>query len=904
MSTPETLPRPTRILVVEDEGIVAKDIQNRLRTLGYEVPVTVSTGAAAIDAVAEYQPDVVLMDIMLRGNMDGVQATEIITAQHSIPVIYLTAYSDENTIRRAKITEPFGYILKPFSERELQTTIEMALYKHRMDSRIRANERWLSTTLRSIGDGVISADQEGRVLFMNAEAEELTGWSITEAAGRQLDEVLHVERHSPDIDSADAMLLAHNGSSVSVDMHRSPIANEQGEALGEVVVVHDVSERVNAQSELKRQRDLYESLLRAQSDMGEGFAILENARFQYVNDAYAGITGYTSEELLAMPSAFDLIVPEDRETIFGMEQLRKKGEIVPNVYEMAIMHKAGRRVVVEISSNYPDPKSKRHIGLVRDVTDRNRAQAELVQTQLRLTTLFKNLPSVVLYETGGGREYISENIEQLLGYPLAKFKEDRNMFPSLMHPDDTKRVGQILVDWHAGGERGVLNYQFRARKADGTFVWLEDHMVEVKPAAGVKYMTGVMIDITERKLVEEELRIAKERAEEYDRLKTNFISVISHEIRTPLNAILGCTKLVNNAVHDAADRQLEQTLQEYFSIVDRSGERLMKLIESFLDIAAIQAGNLKLRLDTHRVETVVREAVDELRLRIQDANLDLTEEYNAKEAFALIDAARLAQVITNVLANAVKFTPRGSIRVRTSEENGNAIVTITDTGIGISPTFLPNLFAPFRQGSEGSTRGYQGAGLGLSVAHRLTEAMGGEVSVESELGKGTTVRMQFPLVSPVRSPSAVTPPKTLSDRPQRIAIAPGGRALVVEDDYENMMYVRTVLRTTGWIVETATNGDDALRLMKENRPSLVLMDINLTGSMTGFDALVSIRNDPSLAKTPVIAVTAHAFEEQRVRIMEAGFTDYLAKPFSPDQLREIIAKHIQQQLPRPSGRGL
>jgi CheY-like chemotaxis protein len=172
-----------QILVVEDENIVAKDIQNRLKNMGYQAPAICASGEDAIDKVAQLHPDLVLMDIMLKGQIDGIQAAERIRSLFNIPVIYLTAYSDESTLERAKISEPFGYLLKPFEERELHTTIEMALYKHRMEKKLKESEQWLSTTLKSIGDAVIATDRNGRIAFMNPVAENLTGWTQSDAFG-------------------------------------------------------------------------------------------------------------------------------------------------------------------------------------------------------------------------------------------------------------------------------------------------------------------------------------------------------------------------------------------------------------------------------------------------------------------------------------------------------------------------------------------------------------------------------------------------------------------------------------------------------------------------------------------------------------------------------------------------
>ena len=247
-----------RILVVEDESLVAKDIQNMLRSLGYEVIDVVSTGEEAIQLAEATAPDLVLLDIVLKGEVDGILAAERIWERFSIPVIYLTAYADETTLQRAKVTEPFGYILKPFDERELQTTIEMAFYKARMDRKLREREEWLSTVLTSIGDGVIATDDQGAVNFMNPRAEKLTGWTQAEAFGRPLRDIFPIDletnggmsSHLPSVQ--ENVLSARDGAKIAVEETLTPFSSNTHAPLGNVLIFRDITQRKTAEAELTR----------------------------------------------------------------------------------------------------------------------------------------------------------------------------------------------------------------------------------------------------------------------------------------------------------------------------------------------------------------------------------------------------------------------------------------------------------------------------------------------------------------------------------------------------------------------------------------------------------------------------------------------------------------------------
>jgi len=258
-----------QILVVEDEGIIAQDIQNTLKKLGYAVPAIAYSGKEGIEKAQEIQPDLVLMDIVLGGGIDGIEAAEQIRRRFHIPVVYLTAYADEKTLQRAKITEPFGYILKPFEEKELYITIEMALYKHEMERRLKESQQWLTTTLKSIGDAVIATDINGCVIFMNPIAESLTGWTQKEASGKHLKKVFNIinEKTGKQVDDPvtrvlregivvglanHTILISKDGTRRSIDDSGAPIKDENGKIIGVVLVFRDVSEKRRIEQELMK----------------------------------------------------------------------------------------------------------------------------------------------------------------------------------------------------------------------------------------------------------------------------------------------------------------------------------------------------------------------------------------------------------------------------------------------------------------------------------------------------------------------------------------------------------------------------------------------------------------------------------------------------------------------------
>ena len=278
--------KSTQILIVEDEAIVAADLAAKLDQLGYRLAGIARHGRAAISLALRLRPHLVLMDIQLSGPTDGIQAAEAIREQYDVPVIYLTAHSDPATLARAKITGPSGYILKPYDERELATQIELVLYKHAAERKVREQREWLQGTLASIGDAVIATDAEGRITFLNPVAEALTGWPAEEAVGRLLGQVLNVVneftkapvddpvanvlQHGHVVGMADhSLLIGRNGRSVPIDDSCAPIRSREGEILGVVLVFRDIRERREAEAAMRRLNENLEKEVAERTQLAE-----------------------------------------------------------------------------------------------------------------------------------------------------------------------------------------------------------------------------------------------------------------------------------------------------------------------------------------------------------------------------------------------------------------------------------------------------------------------------------------------------------------------------------------------------------------------------------------------------------------------------------------------------------
>uniref|UniRef100_I2Q1P1 Putative domain HDIG-containing protein n=1 Tax=Desulfovibrio sp. U5L TaxID=596152 RepID=I2Q1P1_9BACT len=310
--TAETTVEPVkpRVLVVEDEAVVAMDVRHRLGRLGYDVCGLADTGEQAVDLVGQLAPDLVLMDIMLAGDMDGVDAAARIRDGFGAPVVFLTAHSDTQTLKRAGSVSPYGYIVKPFEDRELNTALEIALYKSRTERQLVENERWMSITLENLGEGVITADPEGRVRFCNPVAANLLGLSAGDMLGRDLDGVYRARQEpgaGEDMDEGGgrehARLCRTDGRIIPVEQTRSPILDGQGRRLGMVLVFRDVSRRQQVEKALQEsvdrlRRTLEETVnaLTVTSEKRDPFTAGHQERVSRLAFALAGELGFSAEE--------------------------------------------------------------------------------------------------------------------------------------------------------------------------------------------------------------------------------------------------------------------------------------------------------------------------------------------------------------------------------------------------------------------------------------------------------------------------------------------------------------------------------------------------------------------------------------------------------------------------------
>lgn len=521
-----------RIMVVEDEGIIAQDIKNCLEGLGYVVPDVVFTGREAIQRAEELRPDLVLMDIVLKGEIDGIETAAEIRKKYNIPIVYLTAYEDDKTLKRAKMTEPLGYILKPFEERYLRSSIEMALYKHQMETRLKENERWLSTILKSVGDGVIVADEKGLIKFMNPVAEVLTGWELKELAGSKASDLLKLL----DEDTREVMenplervlkeniiigrsnhtiLINRDGREISIDHSSSPLRDDKGRVTGAVLIIQDISERKISETALKESENKFRNLFDFATDAI--FVQSLNGRIISVNNQACMLLGYTKVELLSLKFS-DLINENIIDNTFVIySSLKEKGNYQ---FETQYRKKDGSFVDVEISMRLIKLLDEEVVQLfVRDISERKLAQEKINM----LAQAIKGITECVsITDLSGNIIFINDAFESTYGYSKEEIiGKPMSIVRSFSNPHV---INAEIADFtNKGGWQGeLLN---RAKDGREFPVYLSTSLLKNEKGVSIAHI-GVASDITERKKAEEAVKESEKRFQDlYDSAPDMYFSV-------------------------------------------------------------------------------------------------------------------------------------------------------------------------------------------------------------------------------------------------------------------------------------------------------------------------------------------------------------------------------------------
>ncbi len=552
------------------------------------------------------------------------------------------------------------------------------------------------------------------------------------------------------------------------------------------------------------------------------------------------------------------------------------------------------------------------IATVRDISHRKRLEEELNQknTQLSLAASLAKIVSWT-FDTEQKGFVLNDQFYELYGTTAER--EGGYFFPAdtfireFIHPEDSHLIEQqINAVFADDSEIHFIETDHRiiGRNAEVHHV-MTRITIDRNESGAIVSLYGINQDITDRKLIEQKLFRAMETAEEASRAKSQFLSNMSHEIRTPLNAIIGFSGLILNT-------GWLPTYQEYIRKIHSAGQLLLTTVNDILDSSKIEAGKLTFEEITFSPSELIVNVAELLQDKAQEKGLTFQVELSPAIASYIVgDPHRLTQVLLNLLNNAIKFTDSGEITLSSlllKEEEGRQQLkfSITDTGIGLSQDQIVKLFAPFTQADESTTRRYGGTGLGLSISKHLVNLMGGDLLVESQPGEGST--FHFTVWFPIGKESDATPlypslaPVPDSGTPLDLSAY---RILLVEDNDINQELALELLRCTGAELVIVDNGAKAVQMVINGKGifDLVLMDVQMP-IMDGYDATRLIRKDGRFNDLPIIALTAHAMQEERQKLLQAGMNAHIAKPINAKIMMETIGLflgNVHKQSALPAG---
>jgi PAS domain S-box-containing protein len=807
--------------------------------------------------------------------------------------------------------------------------------RRRTEEALRQSEAQYRAIYDQVLVGIAQVDLSGKFLQINERFCEIVERSPADLLTLQMQDFTHPDDLPHNLVLFQQMLedgssfeiekryIRPNGSQVWVRNHVSLVRDVDGQPQFCVAVTEDITERKQAESALNEQRQLLETILKhtvnaiivCDADGNLTFANPEARRLAQLDPQDTTL----DLDLMDWGTSYDAdgnVIPVEDYAISKALQ----GEI-SNVFETRMVRADGSYYDILVSAA-PLLNDGKIVGAVADfvdISDRKRVEDDRKEAQDALRNSAEQLSLALTAAKLGDWSWdaatdivsFSEPVAKMFGLPPGPYMTWTEM-QSLLHPDDRDRARSQVEQ--AIAEHSDYDIEYRVVHADQTERWVAAKgRAQYDESGQVLGMLGVVQDITHRKQAEVEReqllareKAAREQAETANRIKDEFLAVLSHELRSPLNPILGWSKLLQTQKLD------EHRTQQALATIERNAKLQTQLIEDLLDVSRILRGKLSLTITPIRLNNIIEAALETVRLAAEAKGIHLQKIFNLENDQVMGDAARLQQVVWNLLSNAVKFTPNGGrveIRLESAGETRKAgaddlttsspsltphsalyaQLTVTDTGKGISPDFLPHVFDYFRQEDGTTTRKFGGLGLGLAIVRHITELHGGTVWAESSgEGLGATFTLQLPLIHT----SVRVDVKDETPTPVNL---PGLRVLAVDDDDDIRELIAFVLQQAEAEVRVVASAPEVLQQLKTFSPSILIFDVGMP-EMDGYMLMRQVRSLPAEqgGTIPAIALTAYAGELNQQQAMAAGFQLHLAKPVEPDKLVEAIVTLLHQ----------
>lgn len=769
-------------------------------------------------------------------------------------------------------------------------------------AQLKAERELLQTTLHSIGDGVLMTDADGRITFLNAVAEGLTGWRRAEALGRPMDDVFRIidaKTRKPSENSAlrairkgsiislarETMLIAKDGTQRLIDDSAAPIRGQNQTIIGAVLVFRDVSEKMRVVEELEAKE---ERLRLAVETTGVGIFdyAIPTAKLEWSTQCQA-LWGLPPDARSSPEIVLQEIHPAER----WQAQAVVHAALDPTGSgDYSLEHKVSQQdgserwLLIRGKTIFADNRPIRSIGTMFDITERRQREEQVQDAERRekeraaeIEAVLRIAPTPIWITHDPECKHVTGNLAsyQLLQMlegvnvsatatePIARlFKEYRDGVPMPIEDLPLQRAtatGRDVV----GAEMTIVHENGTQRELYGNAAPIFDRAGQVRGAV------AAFMDVTELKRSEQNLR-------EADRRKDEFLATLAHELRNPLAPIRSSLEVLKRSPGDAA--MVKQSLPT----IERQLGQMVRLIDDLMDVSRITRNKLELRRVNVDLRPIVQQAVEAAQPHLDAAGHTLSVEMPPESIVLFADADRLAQVLSNLLTNACKYTePGGQIALKVQQVGSVVSIRVRDNGMGIDPALIPSIFDMFTQIDRTYETPQSGLGIGLTIVKRLVELHEGTLSATSEgRGRGTEFTIRLPVVGnalpqAVEEVPAETPPAMR-------------RILVVDDNEDAASTLAMLLTLTGNAVETAHDGISAVTMAESYRPDVILLDIGMP-KQDGYAACRAIRKEPWGKELFLIALTGWGQESDRRKSREAGFDQHLVKPVDHLVLAKILA---------------